>query len=225
MTTGQRERFKDASWFPKNNERVMIGGAGGIGSWTTFFLIKMGFQATVYDFDTLEEHNLGGQLYRQKDVGKNKTIALLDVMTEFCDFTPSVYTQRIDLDSSTHYYVISAFDNMKARKDLFEVWKKSSRLTKKKPIFIDGRLELEQLQIFCVTPDRISQYEEHLFDDSEVEDAPCTMKQSSHTAAIIGGLMAGFFANHISNLNTGEDMREVPFFYEYMLPMNLTTVL
>lgn len=52
------------------------------------------------------------------------------------------------------------------------------------PIFIDGRLTAEQMQIFCVTPKYISKYKEHLFDDSEVEDAPCTMKQTSHSAAM-----------------------------------------
>ena len=30
--TTQQSRFKDAPWFPKNNEICMVGGAGGIGS-------------------------------------------------------------------------------------------------------------------------------------------------------------------------------------------------
>ena len=28
-------------------------------SWLTFFLVRAGFKPTVYDFDIIEEHNLG----------------------------------------------------------------------------------------------------------------------------------------------------------------------
>ena len=55
----QFDRFKDAPWFPQRDELVMIGGAGGIGSWLSFFLVRAGFKPTVYDFDVIEEHNLG----------------------------------------------------------------------------------------------------------------------------------------------------------------------
>ena len=88
------------------------------------------------------------------------------------------------------------------------------------------RLTMEQLQIFCVTPDRIEEYErEHLFDDSEVEDAPCTMKQTSHSAAMIASHMVGLFTNHITNIYEREIIRDIPFYYEYFIPITLTEVL
>jgi hypothetical protein len=79
------------------------------------------------------------------------------------------------------------------------------------------------LQIFCVTPENADRYaREHLFHDSAVEEAPCTMKQTSHTAAMIGSLMSAFFTNHITNVYLGETLREVPFYYEFVVPMNFT---
>lgn len=36
QTNSQQSRFKDAPWFPKNNEICLVGGAGGIGSWLCF---------------------------------------------------------------------------------------------------------------------------------------------------------------------------------------------
>ena len=85
---------------------------------------------------------------------------------------------------------------------------------------------MEQLQIFCVTPDRIEEYErDHLFDDSEVEDAPCTMKQTSHSAAMIASHMVGLFTNHITNIYEREIIRDIPFYYEYFIPITLTEVL
>ena len=81
---------------------------------------------------------------------------------------------------------------------------------------------MEQLQIYCVTPDRIDAYEATLFDDSEVEDAPCTMKQTSHSAAMIATLMTSFFTNHMVNIYEREHLREVPFHHEFFIPLAMT---
>jgi hypothetical protein len=225
--TSQQARFKDAPWFPKNNEICVIGGAGGIGSWLTYFLSKMGFNIHLYDFDVVEEHNLGGQLFLQQDLGFLKVDAVKKVIEKFSTAQISIFAEKITPFSLPHYYMFSAFDNMEARNSLFQVWKKSwvnvqlpEGIT---PIFIDGRLEMEQLQIFCVTPQTAHKYDiEHLFSDSVVEEAPCTMKQTSHTAAMIGSLMASFFTNHIANTYAKETIREVPFYYEFVVPMNYT---
>jgi molybdopterin/thiamine biosynthesis adenylyltransferase len=221
----QYDRFKDAPWFPEREEIVMVGGAGGIGSWLTFFLAKAGFKAIVYDFDTIEEHNIGGQLFRVEDIGKYKVQALSDIITDYCGEYITTFLNKIDRDSPTHHFMFSAFDNMQARKDLFAVWKQSIEGCPVTPIFIDGRLIMEQLQIFCVTPDNMDEYErEHLFDDSEVEDAPCTMKQTSHSAAMIATHMIGFFTNHITNIYEREVVRDVPFSYEFFIPVTFTEV-
>ena len=127
---------------------------------------------------------------------------------------------------------------MKARKDMFEGWKEyvsewkeanelaiglgeNSVVNKNVPVFIDGRLLMEQLTIFCVTPDKIDEYEKHLFSDDEVQEAPCTLKQTSHSAAMIASHMVGFFTNHITNNVVGEKDRALPFRWEYFIPINL----
>lgn len=222
MITRQHERFKDADWFSNEAEPVMIGGAGGIGSWLTFFLARAGFDPIVYDFDIIEEHNLGGQLFRTSDIGLHKVHAMNNLTTDFCGKQISTVCEKITVDSPSHYFMFSAFDNMKARKDLFEVWRRSINNCPVQPIFIDGRLEMEQMQIFCVTPDRIMDYEKQLFDDAEVEDAPCTLKQTTHSAAMIASLMTAFFTNHMSNIRLREYHRDVPFYHEFFIPLALT---
>ena len=221
--SNQRLRFSDATWFPRNKEICLIGGSGGIGSWLSFFLSKIGFNIYLYDFDTIEPHNLGGQLFKQRHIGVLKVEAVQEIIAEYCEGKLNIFNERVTRDTPHHYFVFSAFDNMQARKDLFEVWKKSLLEIPEGiyPIFIDGRLELEQLQIFCVTPETMTRYEtEYLFSDSVVQEVACTMKQTSHTAAMIGSLMTAFFTNHISNMYMQEDIREVPFYFEFVVPMN-----
>lgn len=220
----QFNRFKDAPWFPQRNELTVIGGAGGIGSWLTLFLSRAGFRIFLQDFDVIETHNLGGQLFRFSDVGKTKVKAVDDIITTFCGSSINYVVEPIGQTTTPiHYFMFSAFDNMQARKDLFNIWKRSHVNCPITPIFIDGRIEMEQLQIFCVTPENMDEYERnHLFNDSEVEDLPCTMKQTSHIAAMVASHMTAFFTNHIANIYEGEVYREVPFYFEYFVPANLT---
>ncbi len=165
-----------------------------------------------------------------------KVDALKGLCKQFADTDITVMNERYTKESMSHHYVFSAFDNMQARKDMFNSWKeyvkewkefkdiavmsKETNINITEPIFIDGRLTAEQMQIFCVTPDKIEEYEKHLFDDTEVQDAPCTMKQTSHSAAMIASHMVGFFTNHMTNNAVKDKDRTVPFFWEYFIPIN-----
>lgn len=216
-------RFQGLDWYSQDNAPVVVvGGAGGIGSWLSFFLARANFNVTLSDFDTVEEHNIGGQLFKRSQIGKYKAEAVGRNVSEFSTNTINAQIVKITEETATHEFMFSAFDNMDARRAMFKVWKRSWN-SMNRPIFIDGRLNAEQFQIFCVTPENADEYERmHLFNDSEVEDAPCSAQQTTHTAAMIAGHMVGFFTNHITNINLREEVREIPFMYEYFTPMNLT---
>ena len=216
-------RFQGLDWYSQDNAPVVVvGGAGGIGSWLSFFLARANFNVTLSDFDTVEEHNIGGQLFKRSQIGKYKAEAVGRNVSEFSTNTINAQIVKITEETATHEFMFSAFDNMDARRAMFKVWKRSWN-NMNRPIFIDGRLNAEQFQIFCVTPENADEYERiHLFNDSEVEDAPCSAQQTTHTAAMIAGHMVGFFTNHITNINLREEVREIPFMYEYFTPMNLT---
>lgn len=216
-------RFQGLDWYSQDNAPVVVvGGAGGIGSWLSFFLARANFNVTLSDFDTVEEHNIGGQLFKRNQVGMYKAEAVGRNVSEFSTNTINAQIVKITEETATHEFMFSAFDNMDARRAMFKVWKRSWN-SMNRPIFIDGRLNAEQFQIFCVTPENADEYERiHLFNDSEVEDAPCSAQQTTHTAAMIAGHMVGFFTNHITNINLRDEVREIPFMYEYFTPMNLT---
>ena len=105
------ERFKDAPWFdPKGEIEVIIGGAGGIGSWLALFLARQNVQISIFDMDTVEEVNLGGQFFNNNDIGQTKVQAISD----WCEsFTRNALDTNLEYtkDSPTHKYVFSCFDN------------------------------------------------------------------------------------------------------------------
>ena len=237
-----RLRFSGLEWFPTPEKKIdiHIGGAGGIGSWTAFFLARIGYNIVIYDVDTVETHNLAGQLFSKNDIGARKVSAVNNLVHNFCDTSLTVYSSFIQNHAIFNPYMISAFDNMEARKAMLEKFEnyldnresQISRIMEEEggivpedkycisdmPLFIDGRMEAEQIQIFCVTPDRIERYKETLFEDSSVEDAPCSFKQTSHTASMMGSLITTLFTNHITNLKLGEKIREVPFRTDFYSP-------
>lgn len=200
-------------------------------SWTSLLLARAGFKPIVYDFDLLEEHNISGQLHRYSDAkrGVSKVESIANTIKDYCDEDILTKDEEYTLESGSDHYVFSCFDNMKARKEMFEswcayvdFWKNDTDEDKNEstPIFIDGRLSAESMQIFCVTPNEIESYKEYLFEDSEVEDLPCTFKQTSHAAAMIASHIVGFFTNHINNQRKDSIKRNIPFYWEYIIPLD-----
>lgn len=215
-------RFKDANWFdPKFTKEIVVGGAGGIGSWLSFFLARIGYKIFLYDFDVVDETNLGGQMYSLESVGLVKSNAVEELTRLFCQnpvYPLGKYTSDVGVWSEVMF---SAFDNMAARKTMFDVW--NSKHTKNS-IFIDGRMLAETGQIFFVTPDRAEAYEEQLWTDAEIKSQPCTMKATTHCGAFIASSMVAGWTNFVTNRKLGMDVREVPFKVEFELPLLMFTV-
>lgn len=220
MIDVKKSRFRDASWFEKLDAYtvpIIIGGVGGIGSWLTLFLSRMlppSSYIILYDFDKVEEVNIAGQLFRLKDVGKLKTTAIKEIAEEFSGYDKIVIQpDRYDSESLKSPVMFSCFDNMKARKDMFDNWLSEAE---KYPdsIFIDGRLNAEQFQVYYVTLENAKEYEKnHLFSDSEVEDTNCSYKQTTHFAAAIAAKMVQGFTGFL------DETYELPFKYEEIGPL------
>lgn len=67
----------------KVKERIHIVGCGSVGSTLAENLVRCGLKKiTLYDFDTVEEHNIVNQMFDESDVGENKAIALKKHLVE-----------------------------------------------------------------------------------------------------------------------------------------------
>lgn len=224
----QYGRVKGAEWFPFSYKKdVLVLGQGGIGSWTSLLLGRIGCNLHLFDMDQYEEHNMTGQVVRSTDIGRNKAEVAKEMVRMFSPDAEVETYGEYNESSMVSDIVICGFDNMKARKIAFEKWLdyvENQATDKSKCFFQDGRLLAEQLQIFNVCgddSDSIRRYQvEFLFDDSEVEEVACTFKQTSHSAAMIASMMVGFFTNWLTNTYGEMKYRKVPFFHEYYIPIN-----
>jgi len=215
-----KTRFKDAPW-AKDSHRVTIGGAGGIGSWLAFLLARTEQNIDLWDFDTIDESNMSGQLYMISHIGMPKVIACQELVRNSSgyEFEFNPFNSKLTVGSKLHPICFSAFDNMEARKDMFANWEKY-HMNKDGAIFIDGRMLMESGHIFCVTKETAERYKsEYLFDDAEVPAIDCATKATSHCGAYISSMMVSMFTNHLTNLHYKEDIRTVPFRYEFELPL------
>lgn len=225
IRTETRERFKGALWFEKAKEfTATIGGMGGIGSWLALFIARIGTNLYIFDHDTYETHNLGGQFVSSNKVLENKALATKELLREFgCGDSSINVFGKFEEDTGCTPLVFACFDNMEARKWMYNSWNKRY-CTNPAALFVDARLLAQQYQIICIRGEdneAMRVYaQKFMFLDSEVTAEDCTFKQTSHCAAGVAGKMAGYYTNHLANLVTGVDVFPVPFFTEYHTESN-----
>ncbi|HOK59363.1 MAG TPA: ThiF family adenylyltransferase [Candidatus Dojkabacteria bacterium] len=209
---GYYERFKDAPWYEQSaNEYITIIGAGGIGSNTAFNLIRtLKSKIEILDFDMVEEHNIGTQFYLTNQINSSKVSSLKYTMGLFdpTSYSRVRYIQAKLSDYNGVYPItICAVDNMDARKEAFELWKNLEN----RELFIDGRLTANIYQVFTVTPDKEELYAKSLFPNSMIEDGPCTFKQTSYFASMIGARITQMVVNYLINKYAENTICNLPF--------------
>lgn len=220
------DRFKGADWFTiAQQQTIVLAGLGGIGSWTSLMLSRIG-PKTIYAFDddSFEAHNMSGQLVNLQFLGKPKTFSALHMANQFSNYNGmQIYTERFTKSTKGDKVMICGFDSMSARKDYFESWKREVSSTPEEHrhecLFIDGRLTAELFQIFTLIGNdayAIQEYEQKfLYDDSIADEEDCTLKQTSHLAAMIGSYMTMHFTNFCSNLSGEDSLKRIPWFLEF----------
>lgn len=201
------QRFKDAPWYKEcTKEQILFVGQGGIGGNTMYCLSKT-IPATYYimDADIVEEYNIGCQYFNKNQVGKKKVAAIKETL-DACS-TAKIYTLDQRYNNEYMPVMITGLDNMEARKQSYEEWKKHED----RELFIDGRLRANLYEVYVVTKGREEQYEATLFDDSEVDDGPCTFKQTAYFGMLIGARITQILVNYLTNKYSKEEICVVPF--------------
>lgn len=107
----------------KDDAKIHIVGCGSVGSTIAENLARCGVKNMVlWDFDTVEAHNIVNQMFRQQDVGKPKVEALKDIL---CDINPEI-TDTIELKPDGWQgklmsgYIFLCVDNIELRRRIVE---------------------------------------------------------------------------------------------------------
>ena len=220
-------RFSGASWFEAAKSiSVTLAGVGGIGSWTSLLLsrISTSIRLNLYDDDKVEVVNLAGQMFSNNQVGLYKVYAAQEVIRYFSGSYCNASNFRITPTSNIYdKIVICGFDNMGARKILYNKWKARAKsfsaAEQGEFLFIDGRMNAEEFQIFSIVGDddyNMKRYEEEfLFSDAEVAPAVCSYKQTTYCASMIASFIVNSLVNFLSNQNLENMPRQVPFYINY----------
>ena len=177
---------------------IAIIGAGAIGSFTALSLAKMGFiNLAVYDYDSIDAVNMNCQFYRTSDIGKQKVVALAELVKDFTDADIDVHDKQIqDGDFIKADIVISAVDSIQVRKIIFDnsacKW------------FIDPRMGAEYANLRTVDmfdSKTKANYAKSLYASDEVEHERCTAKATMYTV----NLLAGQVVKTVKDLCTNHD--------------------
>jgi molybdopterin/thiamine biosynthesis adenylyltransferase len=207
MTTQYVNRFKDAPWYLKSvQESVLLVGTGGIGSNSLYCLTKtIPAKYWIIDPDIVEEHNIGTQFFKKGQTGRFKVEAIVNNCQEQADCNIQTFNTKY----TNEYFpiTITGLDNMKTRRKVFEEWRKHED----REILIEGRLRANLYEVYIVTKGREEQYEKTLFNDSDIDDGPCTFKQTAYFGMLIGARITHALVNYFTNKYSGDETCNLPF--------------
>ena len=188
-------------------QKLHIFGCGAIGSNVAIHSDKMGIKKfTLYDFDKVEQPNLGVSPYGMKDIGALKVDALKSLLNPLCDV--KIHDDKIDEDTKLkglkNAIAVLAFDNMEAR---LMVAKKICEAKAK--LLIDGRMGAEMFQMYVLQKPKIKEYKKFWYSDEEGSEEPCTAKATPWCSSLTGS----FISNALSKVISGHPCPTELFFH------------
>jgi len=159
---------------PENfNIPINIIGAGATGSWLALGLAKLGLSnITVWDFDSIEEHNIANQAYNVGSVGQKKVTALANMIKEATGTSINIHPVKFT-NQRLSGIIFLMVDTMKARK---EIWDNCIKMKPAVKLLVEPRMGLDVGRIYNVNPcnlNHIKEYENTYYDDDVAEVSAC----------------------------------------------------
>ena len=190
-------------------------GCGAIGSSAATQLARSGAENfCLYDYDKVEEHNIGVSQYDFRHIGMMKAVALMNMMMEIN--THARIECKVGLFKELYPYgndiVILGFDSMKSRIEAVETVLKARNNSIL--CLIDGRMGAETYQQYNFPKPTIDRYTETWYPDEQGSEEPCNAKATSYCSNMSGS----FIVNAIRKFVTKQPMeKEILFHFPTMM--------
>jgi len=182
-------------------------GCGAIGSSTAIQLARMGaLNFQLYDYDIVEDVNIGVSQYINNDIGKPKTDALADHIIAI-ESIANVTKNNGEFDEFNYQgqndIVILGFDSMQSRMDAVKII--CSNPTTIPKCIIDGRMGAEHYQQYILTNPTVKKYEKVWYPDESGDPEPCNAKATSYCSNMSGSFIANAVRKYITNAPLNKD--------------------
>ncbi len=193
MTTTSPDYWRQLDVFSPSSFKtpVHVVGIGAIGSYVAETLCKMGVSdLTVYDFDTVEAHNLPNQLFYLADCGKKKAEALRWRLHRATGVEVKAVCESVDGSKPFSGVVFLCVDTMGCRRT---IWEKAIRYQLACRLMVEIRMAAEGGLVYTVNPCNphdVEGWEKTLYTDEEAEESACTNRAISSTVKILAGIAA-----------------------------------
>ena len=179
-------------------EEVHIIGAGATGSFAALSLAKMGVtNITIYDKDTVEEHNFPNQLFPLSALGKNKAKAVRTIVKGFTGAEITA-VPKFFKKQPLRGIVISALDTMDGRKLIYNQCKYNEKIS----LLIDPRTGGEMFTLLTLNPCLEAEqmlYERTLVSSEQVVQAPCTARSIIYSVLVVSAYICGQVKKYLMN--------------------------
>lgn len=202
---------------PRYARKVILIGAGSVGSFVALFLAKMGVaDIEVWDADVVLSHNTPASLYGHSDIGRTKVKALGERVWQLTGVQIKAMPTMYSGEELRRASIIACVDTMAARKMIWEKVKLCPTID----LFCETRVNAWFLDVFAVAPcnpEDIKKYEDALFSDKEVVRQVCgehgVAPVSVRAAQVVASNLARFWQSGQKKWRHGEraDTLEVVF--------------
>lgn len=177
---------------------VMVIGVGAIGRNLAVQLAAIGTRKLrIVDFDTVETENLAPQGFFEKDLGKPKVEAVMELCRDInSEISIESKNMKFNNNMCQGGVVFVCIDSINTRKEIF------NGICNKCDLFVDGRMSAEYMRILSVSDlESKEYYEKQFFTQEEAYVGSCTAKSTIYAASTAASIMVAQFARW---------MREIP---------------
>ena len=117
-------------------------------------LAKLGIKNIhVWDFDTVEAHNVANQAFGLEHVGMKKVSALFEIVKAQTGIEIQTHDEKVDGTQKLGAYVFVLTDTMASRK---EIWSKGLKLKLQVSLLVETRMGVDQGRVYVLDPKKPS---------------------------------------------------------------------